>query len=256
MRAVIVEDEALVANNLRKLIGDTEPETEILAVLPSLKAALDWFGRHPEPDLVFMDIQLSDGVSFDLFKSISLQCPIIFTTAYNEYAIRAFKVNSIDYLLKPVDREDLQAAFQKFHRLQKQQPREDFRGQLELLLRDLQGGGAPRKYKERFMVHARNRIIPVAAGATAYFFKEEIIFLVTTDGQRHVSDYHTMEELEHVLDPAAFFRANRQYILHLQSIESIRTHATGKLTVRLKPPLNVEIDISREKAPSFKDWLG
>jgi DNA-binding LytR/AlgR family response regulator len=106
------------------------------------------------------------------------------------------------------------------------------------------------------MVHARNRIIPVAADAAAYFFKEEIIFLVTTDGQRHVSDYHTLEELEHVLDPAHFFRANRQYILHLQSIESIRTHATGKLTVRLKPPLNREIDISREKAPSFKDWLG
>ncbi len=256
MNAVIVEDETLVANNLRMLIQDTEPGVEILAVLPSLKAAADWFNRHPQPDLVFMDIQLSDGVSFDLFKSVSLECPIIFTTAYNEYAIRAFKVNSIDYLLKPVDREDLQAAFGKFHRLHKHVAKEDLRGQLEMLLRDMQHGPEKKKYKERFMVHVRNRIIPVSTEATAYFCKEELIFLVTTDGHRHISDYSTLEEVEHVLDPAKFFRANRQYILHLQTIESIRTHATGKLTVRLKPPLNLEVDISREKAPSFKEWLG
>jgi DNA-binding LytR/AlgR family response regulator len=123
-------------------------------------------------------------------------------------------------------------------------------------MKDLHSGQEKKKYKERFLVHARNRLVPVSSETVAFFCKEEIIFLVTTDNQRHISDFNTLEEAEHVLNPAEFYRANRQYIIHLQAVESIRTHTTGKLTVRLRPPLQCEVDISREKAHSFREWLG
>ena len=253
MKTVIIEDEPLIARDLQKLLKQVAPEAEILATLNSLATATAWFAVNPEPELLLMDIQLSDGVSFDLFHSISISCPVIFTTAYNEYAIRAFKVNSIDYLLKPIDVTDLQAAVDKFHRLRAQPV--DFRQHLAALLKELTPAGEKLKYRERFMAHFKNTLMPVPVDRVGYFVKDELIYLVTHDNQRLVTDYDTMEEIEHEVDPAIFFRANRQYILPLNTIAHFKTHYNGKLIVKLLPPLNAEVEVSREKAAEFKKWL-
>ncbi len=253
MKTVIIEDEPLIAKDLQKLLKQVAPEAEILTILNSLATAKAWFSANPEPELLLMDIQLSDGVSFDLFNHVSLSCPIIFTTAYNEYAIRAFKVNSIDYLLKPVDINDLQVAVAKFHRLRSQPT--DFRQHLAALLKDLTPSGEKPKYKERFMAHYKNTLMPVPADKVGYFIKDELIYLVTQDNQRLVTDYDTMEEIEHEVNPAVFFRANRQYIIQLNAVAHFKTHYNGKLIVKLQTPLNAEVEVSREKASEFKKWL-
>ncbi|MCU0352169.1 MAG: LytTR family DNA-binding domain-containing protein [Cytophagales bacterium] len=270
LRTVIIEDEPLVANDLKKMLGELLPDAQLQGVLTSVKAAKKWFAENPEPDLAFVDIQLADGVSFEIFTRTdylpggqenpviggnTIQCPVIFTTAYSEYAVRAFKLNSIDYLLKPIDREELKLALDKFQRL-RQNMSVDWSVQITRLLRDLQHNEPDKnKYKERFMVQSRGRMLPVNSASIACFYRDEIIFLITHDNHRHVSEFNTLEELEKLLNPAAFFRANRQYIVHLNSVDGFRSHATGKLTVYLKPPLELELDISREKAVAFKDWL-
>ena len=253
MKTVIIEDEPLIARDLQKLLRQVAPEAEILAILNSLAAAKAWFSANPEPELLLMDIQLSDGVSFDLFNHVSLSCPIIFTTAYNEYAIRAFKVNSIDYLLKPIDVNDLQAAIAKFHRLRSQPT--DFRQHLAALLKDLAPAVEKPKYKERFVAHYKNTLMPVPTDKVGYFIKDELIYLVTHDNQRLVTDYDTMEEIEHEINPSVFFRANRQYIIYLNAVAHFKTHYNGKLIVKLQAPLNAEVEVSREKAAEFKKWL-
>ncbi len=254
MKIAIIEDEPLVANDLKKMLTDLLPQAHLQAVLPSVKTARKWLSENPQPDLVFVDVQLSDGVSFEIFNDNQLQCPVIFTTAYNEYAIRAFKLNSIDYLLKPVDREELKQALEKFHRMQHLSDNH-LREQLAILVKDMQSSSPARKYKERFMVQIRNRITPLTCESIACFYRDEIIFLVTHDNQKYISEFDTLEELEVLLDPAQFFRANRQYIVHLNGVDSYRTHANGKLTVYLKSPILLELDISREKAMGFRHWL-
>jgi DNA-binding LytR/AlgR family response regulator len=253
MKIVIVEDEPLIAKDLQKLLLQIAPEAEVLATLGSVVAAANWFTTHPEPDLVLMDIQLSDGVSFDLFNQVPLSCPIIFTTAYNEYAIRAFKVNSVDYLLKPVDADDLRAALDKFRKLRLSAS--GMQRQLEALLRDLRPADPKPVFKERFMAHYKNTLMPVPAEKVGYFTKNELIYLVTTDHQKLVTDYNTMDEIEHQVNPTHFFRANRQYIIRLESVSNFKTHYNGKLIVKLHPPLNLEVEVSREKAGEFRKWL-
>lgn len=252
LQTLIIEDEPLVANDLRKMLGELLPDAHLQTVLTSVKAAKKWFAEHPSPDLLFVDIQLADGMSFEIFAEVDIQCPVIFTTAYNEYAIRAFKLNSIDYLLKPIDREELQQALDKFHRLQ---TAFTMHGQLSALLKEITAPQPAKKYKERFLVPSRNRMVPVGSDSVACFYRDEIIFLVTGDNQRHIAEFDTLEELEDLLNPTVFFRANRQYILNINSVEGFRSRPNGKLTVHLKPPLCLEIDISREKALAFKSWL-
>jgi two-component system, LytTR family, response regulator len=225
-------------------------------VLTGLEAARNWFAANPEPDLLFMDIQLSDGVSFDLFKYIKLECPIIFTTAYNEYAIKAFKVNSIDYLLKPIDLTELAAALEKFKKLRQQNNLPNLQHQIQALLGDLKiTASDTRKHKERLMGHYRNTLVPVQIARIAYFMKEEIIYLITFENQKMITDFNTLEEVEQVVDPSQFFRANRQYIIHINSVENIKHGFNGKIIVKLRSLLNQEIDISREKASLFKEWI-
>lgn len=257
MKAVIVEDEPLVARDLVKLLGQIEPSIEIIAKLGSVEEACEWFSRNHEPELVFMDIQLSDGVSFSIFDHVKIDAPIIFTTAYNEYAIRAFKVNSIDYLLKPIDRQDLIRSLDKFKRLKTTPDSKQINTeQIEQLIKSLQipVTEAPH-YKERFMVQYRNAMMPVTAKKVSYFIKDELIYLVTDDNQRYICEYETMDELESLLDPKYFFRANRQYIIRLESVESFKSGFNGKLVVKIKGSSSPEIDISREKAALFKTWL-
>ena len=231
-----------------------DPRIQVRAVLTSLQSSIDYFKNNDAPDLIFMDIQLSDGVSFDLLKHVELKCPIIFTTAYNEYAIRAFKVNSVDYLLKPVDKAELQSAIEKFRKLQEAH-RNDLRAQIQLTMAELAAPAERKIYKERFMVHSGKSFIVLPHTQVAYFVKDTLIYLVTTDKQQYLTDFQTMEELEDLLDPKIFYRANRQYIISIQSVDSFRTDIYSKLILQLRQPLNVTIDISREKAQAFKSWV-
>lgn len=249
MRILVIEDEPLVARDLCNLVAKLEPQAEISGPLPSVSASVKWFSENPAPDLVLSDIQLSDGISFEIFENQPLHCPIIFTTAYDAYAIRAFKLNSIDYLLKPIDEKELRDALTKYKDLTKTPVLED---QLKSLLS--QWGKDQKRYKERFLSLQRNSLVPVAANEIAYFFKEELIFIQTRQNEKLISEHGTLDEIETLVDPAKFFRVNRQYLVHIDGVGRVKTTHKG-LTVQLKPPFDLELDISREKATAFKAWL-
>lgn len=252
IKAVIIEDEQLIARELANKIATVADDIEIVEMLPSLKTAKKWFMQHAEPDLLFMDIQLSDGVSFELFEHFTLSCPVIFTTAYDEYAIRAFKVNGIDYLLKPVDESDLRNAIDKSRGLinGKTALPVDMQ-QLMATLAAPQGS----LYKEKFIVNVRNTWIPVDTKEIACFVRDNLNYLYTFQGEKYILDFTTLEDIEELLDPKVFYRANRQSIIHINAIQSVKPHENQKLSVFLKAPLKMELDISREKAPAFKKWF-
>ncbi len=255
MKIIIIEDEGLIAEQLEILIKQLEPEVEILAKLSSVKNASKWLSANPLPDLAFMDIQLSDGVSFELFDKFDITCPVIFTTAYNEYAIRAFKVNSIDYLVKPVDKNDLKSAIEKFKRLNSKTAESNISEELAGLIKNLSSIPKEKVYKQRFIVHRRNNLVPLEVSKVACIYREEIIYLLTFENEKLTCDHHSIEELEDLLDPKYFFRANRQFIIHIDSVESFRTDYSGKIFVKLKSPMNDTVDISRLKAAEFKLWV-
>jgi DNA-binding LytR/AlgR family response regulator len=195
---------------------------------------------------------LSDGVSFDIFNQVKIECPIIFTTAYNEYAIRAFKVNSVDYLLKPIDKNDLINALEKFRKFY---DAKDISVQnLNSLTKDYFLPSKV-KYKERFLVHYKNGLIPITSDRIACFVKDQIIYLFTIDGQKYVTDFNTIDEIEEVINSKCFFRANRQALLQIEAVDSYHKHVTGKLEVRVKGNSISVLEISREKATEFKTWL-
>jgi len=254
MNVIIIEDESLLAKNLQRLLVEIDPAINVLAVLDSVSSSVNWLNTHPHPDLLFADIQLSDGVSFDIFSQVKVDKPVIFTTAYNDYAIRAFKVNSVDYLLKPIDKEYLQSAIQKFKRLFELSPNGGITDQLKELMQTL-ASPAERKYKERFLAHYKSGIVPLPEGKVSYFIKDSIIYLVNTDNEKLVTDYNTIDEIEEVVNPQKFFRANRQCIIHMNEVETYKKHDTGKIEVRLKCDKTLHIDISREKANDFVKWL-
>jgi DNA-binding LytR/AlgR family response regulator len=250
MNILIVEDEPLVAKDLERLIREALPTVEIVAILGSVITAKQWFGTHAMPDLIFSDIRLSDGVSFEIYETLSIACPIIFTTAYDEYALRAFKINSIDYLLKPIDAKELASALNKYRAVKDSQVLHE---QLQTLLSRWQDV-ATKRYKERFLALQRNALVPINENEIAYFHKNEIIHLHTTTGDKFISEHQTLDEIEQLVNPKVFFRVNRQYLVHIQAVGRVKTTHKG-LTVELKGAVASEIDISREKASAFKEWL-
>ncbi|HRD57769.1 MAG TPA: LytTR family DNA-binding domain-containing protein [Ferruginibacter sp.] len=254
MKAVIIEDEHFIAQVLRNKIKTIDPSIEIAEIIPSLKVARKWFLNNAEPDILFMDIQLSDGVSFELFDQFQLSCPIVFTTAYDEYAIKAFKVNGVDYLLKPIDTIELQKAIEKCRAIidHKKPVAHDF----SLLVQALNKGSINNIYKERFMGNIRNQWMPISVNDIAYFSRETLNYMYLFTGEKYQFDYSTLDEVEALLDPQKFYRANRQFIIHINAIHAVKTVENSKLIVKLKSPNDkLEIDISREKAPVFKKWL-
>ena len=250
MQIVIIEDEPLIAKGLENLVLRLEPGAVIVGVLASVSGAKDWFGEHSPPDLILSDIQLSDGLSFEIFETLHLHCPVIFTTAYDEYAIRAFKLNSIDYLLKPIDEIELEQALLKYKSISGGAVLGD---QMKAFLS--QWNNPQKKFKERFLTLHRNTMIPIVQEEIAYFHKEELIYLHTTTGEKYISDHTTLDEIEALVDPSLFFRVNRQYIIHIQSVARVNTTMKG-LAVQLKPSAGINLNISREKATAFKKWLG
>ena len=253
MRLLLIEDEYPAAERLQRLLRQADPTAQVLAVLPSVKAAREWLDAHPAPDLILSDIQLSDGLSFSIFEGRPLTCPIIFTTSYDEYVLKAFRVNSLDYLLKPVKLDELRTALAKFRALRASfAPATDSR-RLEQLLDQLPL--SLKAYKTRFLVESAGQLLPLDVGQVAYFqSRHELTTLVARDNRRFVLDY-PLEQLERLLDPAHFFRANRQLLLHLAAVRRLHPHFNGKLKLDLHPEPADEMLVSREKAGAFKAWL-
>ena len=254
MKAIIIEDEEIIANVLLNKIKKVANDVNVVTILPSLKTARKWLGENAEPDIMFMDVQLSDGVSFDIFNDFSLKCPVIFTTAYDEYAIRAFRVNGVDYLLKPVKETELTAAIDKCRKLadNKETPPAD----IQSLIRSLANPSSASKYKEKFIINIRNQWMPVNTKDIACFSKEVLNYIYLFNGEKYMVDYVTLEEVEDLLDPKQFYRANRQFIINIDAIQTVKPVENSKLIVRLKEPNHkLDIDMSRLKSPEFKKWM-
>jgi len=254
MKAVIIEDEDIIADVLENKIRKVAPDIEVVRKLGSLKTARKWLGENATPDLMFMDIQLGDGVSFDLFKDFELECPVVFTTAYDEYAIRAFRVNGVDYLLKPVKEAELEKAIEKCRRVlqSNNHPPAD----ISALISTMANPSATAKYKERFIVKVRNQWKPVNTNDIACFHKEILNHVYLMNGERYLIDYVTLDEVEALLDPKQFYRANRQCIINIDAIQTIKPVQNSKLVIWLKEPnQKIAIDMSRLRGPGFKKWL-
>lgn len=252
MNILIIEDEPLVAVSLSKLLKQVEPAAIVNGPLASVTEAKTWLAANKEPDLILSDIQLSDGIALDIFSNYEICCPIIFTTAFNEYAIRAFKLNSIDYLLKPVDRSDLESALKKFHLLQSKFSNDSYLKQMAELFANFNNA---KKYKERFAVNIGRSVSLLPTGDVALFIKEEIIYIVNREGKRFITDFRSLDEVQELIDPKIFYRANRQHIVHLPFIESYRGDDTGKLTLKMRGIKTDELIISKEKAAEFRKWF-
>ncbi len=250
MKAVIIEDEAIATRQLQRLLQNAEANIEIVQTLQSVREAVDWLGQNStDLDLIFLDIQLTDGLSFQIFETIQINCPIIFTTAFDEYAIKAFQLNSIDYLLKPIQQTDLNRAIQKYQALEKKPLAIDYQ-QLAKSIK-LQ----EKQYKTRFLVKSGKSLQPIPIEQIAYFIADgNLVLLVTTAGKRYPINY-TLGELETQLNPQHFFRINRQIMTHIQGIAKVDTWFKGKLAVQLVPNLSEKTIISQQKASVFKNWL-
>lgn len=247
MKVVIVEDEQLAAEKLMKLLQTVQAEVIILAVLESVEDAVNWFASNPSPDLVFMDIQLDDGISFEIFDAVEINAPIIFTTAFDEYAIRAFKVNSIDYLLKPIGEQALTAALEKFNRLFRPG---DLEGKITKVMEQFS-----KKYKSRFFVKVGTRYQSIPVSSICCFFVEERnTFMGTTKGKIFDVDY-SLDGLQSITDPNMFFRVNRNFLVNIHCITEIVSYSASRLKLKLIIDSNEDIIVSRDKVTAFKQWM-
>ncbi|GGN11794.1 DNA-binding response regulator [Dyadobacter beijingensis] len=262
MNILIVEDEKLAVRKLTKLLEETAPEFEVRGITPSIAATVDWITGNradgkPEPDIIFMDIELADGQSFEIFNRVTIKSTVIFTTSYDEYALQAFKVNSIDYLLKPVQQEDLQRSIRKYYDLTSaRETAPSAQIDLEAILKSLHVQTPAREYRKRFLVKLGARLLSVETPEIAYFFIDGgLTFFKNHQGQKFVVDYK-MDDLEEFLDPDRFFRVNRALIVTHQSVAQMQPYYNHRLALTLLPALDKETIVSRERANDFKVWMG
>ncbi|MFN8344472.1 MAG: LytTR family DNA-binding domain-containing protein [Spirosomataceae bacterium] len=248
MKALIVEDEKPARENLENLLKELEPAIEIQAKLDSVSKTVAWLSVN-NTDLIFLDIHLADDVSFKIFEQINVTTPIIFTTAYDQYAIRAFQVNSIDYLLKPIDKSDLRRSLEKYKTTKTTIQTIDFQQLIQTL-------SQPQKvYQSRFIVSRGEKVMSVTIDQIAYFEGEDrYVYLIKKDGTKYIVDY-TLSDLETLLDPRHFFRLNRSFITHFSSIKSIFNSSKSRVKVELEPAAKREIMVSSENTQGFKNWL-
>jgi DNA-binding LytR/AlgR family response regulator len=250
MKVLIIEDEPQAAERLVTLVQGLQPDIEISTKLDSVKRSVEWISKN-SVDLIFMDIQLADGLSFEIFEKVEVKAPVIFTTAYNEYALKAFKVNSIDYILKPVDKDELAAAFKKYQNLTDQplapsKMMESIGYAMQMLTK---------KYKERFVIKVGEHLKSVEVKEILFFFSlEKTTFAQTKDGRKHILDF-TLDQLEGLLDPAQFFKINRKYIVNVISIQDMISHTNSRLKLVLKTSDDADVIVARERVQEFKEWL-
>ncbi|MFZ4548317.1 MAG: LytR/AlgR family response regulator transcription factor [Bacteroidales bacterium] len=254
MKILIVEDEELAAKRLAQLVLEIEPGAEIQGPLDTVSATVKHLQQKPVYDLILLDIQLADGKSFSIFDQCEVITPVIFTTAYDEYALQAFELNSIDYLLKPVNREKLKSSLAKFHKLKEYYREGNANNQLYQLLRNLQIPGKE-TFKDRFLINKGDAMTPVKVSEIACFYAEDKeVFLLTHDNKRYIIP-HSIEELSSKLDPKLFFRVNRQYIISGDAIHKVHNYFNFKLKVEIAADPKLEIIVSRVKTSAFKAWM-
>lgn len=254
MRILIIEDEEHNSRMLQGMIAEIRPEWEVVERLKSVRKSVEWLSTNTTPDLIFLDIQLSDGICFSIFEQVKVDAMIVFTTAYDEYAIRAFDVNSIDYLLKPIKETKLENAiikFENWHQNEAQSPEKlDYDELRQVILK------GEKKYRTKILVNSAAYFYKINVDEVAYFYTEQkICFAVGFDRKEHIVDF-TIEKLESQLNPEQFFRANRGIIINAEAIHNFESYFGSKLFVRLIKPLDKEVIISRLKATEFKIWMG
>lgn len=250
MKVLIVEDESMAAKRLIRLLQDLNPDIEVLAQLDSIKRAVNWL-KENSADLMFFDIQLADGLSFEILEQVQVDAPIIFTTAFDEYAIQAFKLNSIDYLLKPIDPEELGNALTKYEDLFAKKEIEPMN--MAIIEQAMQM--MTKKYKERFVVKIGEHIHTIPTKDTAYFFSQEkATYLQTIEKNRFIIDY-TLEQVEQLVSPEQFFRINRKYLVSLEAVKDIITYSNSRLRLILNHSDDMDAIVSRDKVQEFKKWL-
>ncbi|MBC7889942.1 MAG: response regulator transcription factor [Ferruginibacter sp.] len=250
MKIIIIEDEKPAAENLQKAIARFDTGIEVQAILGSVETSVAWIRTNPLPALVFMDIELTDGVSFKIFDQCTVTCPIIFTTAYDEYWQEAFEYNSIDYLLKPIKQEKLVIALKKYHAL-----RQYFAANLQQLVH-WQQTNHHEKYRKRYLIKRGSDYIAVKMEDIAYFYAtHKLVCMVDNNNQKYILD-KSLADLEKELDPAQFYRANRKYLISISAIKKIKLHPINKLLLEVAPPIKEEIIISQENVAAFKFWMG
>lgn len=258
MNILIVEDEDLAVKKLKKTLSEVDASANVIAVTDSITETIDWLETNASPDLILMDIELSDGQSFEIFSRTQVKSAVVFTTSYDEYALKAFKVNSIDYLLKPIQKEDLEAALNKYKEMKQMYGAREEKPSLNMdaLVRELQQKLQPKEYRKRFLVKHGQKLISVETDEIAYFFSDgRLNFFKTDDNRKFVVDY-TMDELEDMLDPQRFFRIGRAFYVSVKSILQIHDYFGNRLLLQLKPTVDKEAIVSREKVSDFKKWMG
>lgn len=249
MKVLIIEDEVIAANRLKELLYRLDEQIQVLAAIETVEDSIRWLSGHSAPDLIFMDIQLDDGICFEIFEAIQVDVPVIFTTAYDQYAIRAFKVNSVDYLLKPISKEAIAAAVEKFRSHFSLKPGV-YKEKINDLHRQL-----VKSHKTRFFVKIGTHFQSVSTKDIGCFFIEDrCTFLKTFAGKRFDLDV-SLEQIQQQVDPSLFFRINRHHIIHIEAIADIIGYSSHRLKVRLSAPASGELVVSRSRVPDFKDWL-
>ncbi|PZX14385.1 LytTR family two component transcriptional regulator [Breznakibacter xylanolyticus] len=246
MNILIIEDEALAANNLAEMIQKLIPEAHIVAKIESVREAVSWL-KNNTPQLIFCDIQLSDGISFSIFEQTQVNTPVIFTTAYDQYAIKAFKVNSIDYLLKPIDEQALKGAMDKYQRTTHSSPI-DYEALIATLTQRTE-------YRERLVVYVGQKMVTVKCSDISHFFTTDgNVFFTTFEGKTYDVDF-TLDKLEGMLNPRHFYRINRQMIIHIEAIDTMYHASKSRIKLTIRPPFNQDVFVSFNNTPGFKEWL-
>jgi two-component system response regulator LytT len=256
MKILIVEDEELAVKKLRGLLHEVNADIQIMADTDSIESSVEWLKVNPAPDIIFMDIELVDGQSFEIFERTEVKSPVIFITSYDEYAIQAFTVNSVAYLLKPIEKEDIVAAFDKFWQVKEFYSTNTPGFSINNLVEELQARMQPKAYRKRFLTKYSNKLISVETHEIAYFFTDSRVnFFRTYDNRRIAVDY-SIEELEQMLDPSEYFRINRSYLVALKSVQKMDDYFGQRLILQLKPAAGEQVIISRERVSAFKTWMG
>ena len=252
MKVLIIEDEAPAFRRLEKVLHEIDSTIEIIEVFDSIEDTVGYLRNHEAPDLAFMDIQISDGISFQIFDQVEVSFPVIFTTAFDEYMLKAFKVNSVDYLLKPIKKQELEAALTKYKQLH-QSTASYSPGALNEIISQIKLGGS--QYKSRFLVKQGEKMLAIKSRDIVCFqSKHGIVHIVTRNEKSYLSDF-TLDDLMNQLDPTDFFRANRQFIVHIDFIQTVHKYFKGKLLVEMEHFHGDQIIVSTEKATAFKQWI-
>ena len=254
LKVLIIEDEIPAQRLLKETLQEIYFETEVVDCLNSIKSAVEWFKNNTHPEIVLLDIQLSDGLSFEIFKQVKIESMIIFTTAYDEYAMQAFKVNSLDYLLKPIEKDELQAAFEKYQLYNKQFIQEknaniDFTELASLIKNEKP------EYRKRFLIQSNESFFHLPIEEIAFFYSMQGITFAVTFEKREYPVNFSLESLKEQLNPDLFFKVNRQIIINIEAIKRVHSYFNGKLKLETQPSHSEDIVIGRDKAARFKRWL-